>query len=664
VTARKITEMALRHKTSILQCVLDSIGDGVVVADTKGKFLLFNRAAEQILKMGQTDTLPDQWQQRYGLFQPDTVTPIPKDDIPLVRAIKGENVDQAEMVVNRQDLTRPICLSANARPLRDEEGTLLGGVVVIQDITKKKRVETERRKVEESLRLRDRAVQAVSQGIIITDPRQPDNPIIYANQAFEKITGYSMTEVLGRNCRFLHGKDTDQATVSHIREQMRQKQPINVEILNYRKDGSRFWNSLSISPVIGDNGEIVNFVGVQIDVTEHKRLEEGLRQSQKMEAVGQLAGGIAHDFNNLLTVINGYSSLGLTDLPPKDPARTWLEEIHKAGERATALTQQMLVFSRKQIVIPQLLHLNAVVAESGRMLGRLISEDVMLALSLQSRHDRVNADPTQLDQVLMNLAVNARDAMPGGGRLTIETSDVELDQDYVKRYPRVTPGRHVLLAVSDTGCGMAPDVKARIFEPFFTTKGVGKGTGLGLAVVHGIIKEMGGHIEVYSEPGIGTTFKMYLPQAPDTARKTKSKSRELTPPRGAETILLVEDDSSVRTLVCIALAHQGYKVLTARNGIDGLRVAKEFAGPIHLLITDIVMPEMGGRLLWEQFAVLFPQARVLYMSGYTDDAVVRHGILHENVQFLQKPVAIGPLAFKVREVLDHAGAARVLSPLN
>jgi two-component system cell cycle sensor histidine kinase/response regulator CckA len=530
-------------------------------------------------------------------------------------------------------------------PLFGPDGTFEGHLALAQDVT-------DRKEAERALHLRDRAIQAVVAGILITDPNQPDNPITFASPGFERMTGYSQEELLGRNCRFLQGKDTDPSAVARVRAAIRGKEACAVELLNYRKDGTPFWNALSIAPIRDDAGRLTHFVGVQTDVTARRGLEEQFRQAQKMEAFGQLAGGVAHDFNNLLTIINGYSELLLHRLPPTDPSRELAAEIYKAGERSAALTRQLLAFSRRQVLAPRVLDLNAVVGDTDRMLRRLLGEDLRLATALAPDLWAVRADAGQVEQVLMNLAVNARDAMPTGGRLTIETRNVELDAGYARARPGARPGPHVLLSVTDTGSGMTPAVKARVFEPFFTTKEPGKGTGLGLATVYGIVQQSGGHVAVYSEVGVGTSVKVYLPRVESAAGGSKVLPGLLVPPRGTETVLLVEDEAGVRALTRHVLAGCGYAVLEAADGAEAVRLAAGHGGPIHLLVTDVVMPGTGGRAVAEQVAASHPRVRVLYMSGYTDDAVVRHGVLQEGVNFLQKPFSPAALAFKVREVLD------------
>jgi signal transduction histidine kinase len=388
---------------------------------------------------------------------------------------------------------------------------------------------------------------------------------------------------------------------------------------------------------------------------EHKQVQSQLFQSQKMEAIGQLAGGVAHDFNNLLTVINGYSQMMLERKIPDDPDRKCLEEIFKAGERAAALTRQLLAFSRRQVLTLRVLDLNAIIAGMHTMLRRLIGEDIDL-VSVPARDlGNVKVDSGQMEQVILNLALNARDAMPKGGKLTIETANVDLDESYTPKHATVKPGPHVMLAVSDTGIGLDPETQNHIFEPFFTTKEQGKGTGLGLSTVYGIVKQSGGSIWVYSERGRGATFKIYLPRVDEPAKINEPAEAPPELSEATETILLVEDDASVRMLVRQTLEMKGYRVLEAENGVEALWVSEQRTETIHLMVTDVIMPEIGGRILAEQLAVKRPEMKVLYMSGYTDDAVIRHGVLELNSAFIQKPFGPDALARKVREVLDAPG---------
>ena len=419
-----------------------------------------------------------------------------------------------------------------------------------------------------------------------------------------------------------------------------------------KKDGSLIDVELAVGS-IEFRGRRAGLVLVT-DVTERKRLETQLLQSQKMDSVGRLAGGVAHDFNNLLGVITGYGELLAGRLPNDPQLKRYVSDILKAAERAAGLTRQLLAFSRKQVLQPRVLDLNAVVAEMEKMLRRLIGEDVHLITVFDEGLEGVQADPGQMEQVLMNLAVNARDAMPRGGRLTIETANVDLDVTYARSRPGVQPGPHVMLAVSDTGHGMEPEVLGHIFEPFFTTKEAGKGTGLGLATVHGIVKQSGGHIFVYSERGQGTTFKIYLPRVGAEKVAETPATPQAEEHRGSETVLLVEDEESLRGIVRECLEASGYNVIEARNAGHALELGDGHPASIHLLITDVIMPGMSGSQLAAAFTASHAETKVLYMSGYTDDAVVLHGVLAADVSFLQKPFTTEALARKVREVLDRA----------
>jgi len=376
-----------------------------------------------------------------------------------------------------------------------------------------------------------------------------------------------------------------------------------------------------------------------------------LMQSQKLEAVGLLAGGVAHDFNNLLTAILGYSQLGLVKLSDNDPMRTNFEEIKKASERAASLTRQLLAFSRKQVMQPKVLDLNSVVPEMEKMLRRMIGEDIQLRTALQADLGSVRADPGQMEQVIMNLALNARDAMPSGGKLTIETANAYLNETYVRHHVSVVPGAYVMLAVSDTGLGIDQDTQQHVFEPFFTTKELGKGTGLGLSTVYGIVKQSGGYIWIYSEVGKGAAFKIYLPRVDERAERYKHEAAPAEIPGGTETILLVEDEDIVRRLAKQVLESRGYRVIEAASGKDAIRLAEDKPDAIDLLLTDVVMPEMSGRELAGRLASLRPEIRVLYMSGYTDDTIIHHRVLEAGINFIQKPFTPDALALKAREAL-------------
>jgi nitrogen-specific signal transduction histidine kinase/CheY-like chemotaxis protein len=396
-------------------------------------------------------------------------------------------------------------------------------------------------------------------------------------------------------------------------------------------------------------------VGVAQDITERRTLEQQLRQSQRMEAIGRLAGGVAHDFNNLLTVIIGNTELLLKQVARGEPMWEDLKEISTASQRAATLTAQLLAFSRKQVLTPRILHLNTLVTDSSTMLRRLIGEDVELVTRLGVDLNLVRVDPGQMVQVIMNLAINARDAMPTGGKLTIETANAELDEAYARRHVAMVPGRYVMLAVSDTGVGMDATTQSRIFEPFFTTKELGKGTGLGLSTVYGIVKQSGGNIWVYSEPGQGTVFKIYLPRADETTDSKESSGRVSGQDLGGtETVLLVEDEDVVRNLVRSILERHGYAVLGAADGTEAMRLLARHLGRVDLLLTDVVIPQMSGPELAEQVVASHPEVGLLYMSGYTDNAIVHHGVLDAGLAFIQKPFTPEALLRKVREVLDSS----------
>ena len=639
ITEKKRAEAERDHLLERLRLQIERLPLGCLLTDSEFKIVDWNPAAQRIFEYSKREVL--------GMGPPfEKFVPAGAWKADLTERIRSGDMSANSVSENLTKSGRVIICEWNNTPLFDADGQFIGMVSVAQDIT-------ERRDAEQRLRLRDRAIQAVTQGILITDPSLPDNPVIYVSPSFEQLTGYTTAEVVGRNCRFLQGAGTDPETVSRIRAAVRQGESCKVELLNYRKDGVPFWNELSISPVRDDEGRVTHFVGSQADVTARRKLEEQLRQVQKMEAVGRLAGGVAHDFNNLLTIINGYSELILDGLTKDDALTELVQQIQHAGERAAALTRQLLAFSRKQMLKPVVLDLNVLVHDMEKMVRRLISEDIQLVMDLHPDLSRIHADRGQVEQVLLNLILNARDAMPDGGSLSVETQNVILDATYAATHSDVLPGSHVALIVCDTGCGIDKAIQARIFEPFFTTKDADKGTGLGLSTVYGIVKQSNGHIDVYSEPGLGTTFKIYLPVYTDDVAHEAVEAQPAAIRNGTEHILLVEDEEGVRRLTAQILRSSGYRVIEAANGSDGLKLIAEGDHEIDLLITDVVMPVMGGRQLTESVREKLPGVKVLFVSGYTEDSIIRHGILSSEAEFLQKPFTAIALKTKVRELLDR-----------
>ena len=513
---------------------------------------------------------------------------------------------------------------------------------------------SERRTAEAALRDSEERYRTLVEGVRdIIFALSPEGTIASLNPAFETITGWRRDEWVGRPFeRLVHPEDLPLALELLGRVVRGELRPASQFRVRTAKGDYRV-GEFSATPQLHE-GRLVGILGIGRDVTERVQLEQQLRQAQKMEAVGRLAGGIAHDFNNILTAITGYADLLLEDLAATDPRRQDADEIHKAADRAAGLTRQLLAFSRQQVLQPTVLEVNKLVSDLEKMLRRLLGEDVELSTRLAPTTGRVKADPGQLEQVVMNLAVNARDAMPNGGKLTLETANVDLNEAYAADHYPARAGPFVMLAVSDTGIGMSEETQAHMFEPFFTTKEKGKGTGLGLATVYGIIKQSGGFIWVYSEVGHGTTFKLYLPRVEELAERAAAPAQARTrPARGTETILVVEDEAPVRNVARQVLERHGYTVLEAPSAEAALDIATRYSGTIHLLLTDVVMPGLNGRELASRLADLRPDARVIFMSGYTDDAVTRHGVLEPGSAYVQKPFTPEAIARRVREVLDQ-----------
>ena len=640
ITERKRSEIALRESEARQRAVFDAAPDALVTMDHAGKILEFNPAAEQILGFSREEVLgkpladllipPDlRDRHRRGLARylatGEAAILDRRLELPALR--KDGAVISAELTITRSNVEDPPVFTG-----------------FLRDITDRKRAEKEIRKSEERFR---RLFDSNTIGIAVADL---SGGIVETNDAYLAMLGYTREDFLAGRFRWDQLTPPEFRALDQVAVEQLQKtgvaQPWEKEFL--RKDGSRVSVVIGVAMLEASEESCIAYI---VDLSARRQLEVQLRQAQKMEAIGQLGGGVAHDFNNLLTVILGYSDLLATEVGEKSPLMESIGEIRKSGERAASLTRQLLAFSRRQVLEPKVLEVNALVSNLEKMLHRLIGEDMDLVTVLDPAVGRVHADAGQIEQVILNLAVNSRDAMPRGGKLTIETSNVDLDEAYAREHVTVRPGSYVMLAVADTGTGMSAETKSHIFEPFFTTKGQGKGTGLGLATVYGIVKQSGGYIWLYSELGRGTTFKVYLPRV-DASAEEKVAPAVRPSTRGTETILLVEDDQAVRALTRTLLEAKGYKVLEASGADEAIAIGTDPERPIDLLLTDVVMPEMGGSDLSSRLVVLRPGLKVLYMSGYTDDAVVRHGLVAEGARFLQKPFTPDVLARKLREVLD------------
>ena len=505
-----------------------------------------------------------------------------------------------------------------------------------------------RQEVEKEINMLAHAIKSIGECVSVTDM---DDNILFVNESFLKTYGYSREELIGQPISIVRSRRNPKEVVENIRPRTLSG-GWHGELIQKRKDGSEFPVSLSTSVIRDDNGKAIAMIGVSSDITQQRELEEQFRQAQKMEAIGRLAGGVAHDFNNLLTVINGYSELLLISLKKGDPIYKQLNEIRQAGFRAANLTRQLLAFSRKQVLQPVVLDIKHTIKDMDKMLHRLISENIELRTVLDPNLYYIKADPGQIEQVILNLVINARDAMPFGGKLTIEAKNIKFKEPFYWEDLEITAGKYVMLAISDTGTGMDAETKKHIFEPFFTTKNEEQGTGLGLSTVYGIVKQSGGFINVYSEEGAGSTFRLYFPSVKEPVVRAKNKPISSESLTGSETILVAEDENNLRQLACEILRKHGYNVLEAANGGSALLKCEKYKNPIHLILSDVVMPEMSGLELVNRLLSIHPEMKVLYMSGYTDDAVIRHGILEDKVQFLQKPFSPISLLEKIRTILD------------
>jgi two-component system, cell cycle sensor histidine kinase and response regulator CckA len=642
ITELKRTEDTLDRLRRQNELLLNSAGEGIYGVDPQGKTTFINPAAARMLGWEAKELIGKVQHDISHHTRPDG-SPYPVERCPIYAAFKDGAVHRvAEEVFWRKDGTN-FPVEYVSTPLK-ERGEIVGAVVVFKDISERKRAEEALSRLAATV---ESSNDAIAGGTL-------DGTIGTWNRAAEKIYGYLAEEVTGRPFSILLSPERPGEFTQIIERIKRGENVQDYETVHMRKDSRPISVALTVSLVSDAAGKTIGLSVIARDITERTKLEEQLRQAQKMEAVGRLAGGVAHDFNNLLTIISGYSQMLLSRFAPGDTVREQVQEIKKAGERAGALTRQLLTFSRRQVLAPQVLDLNAVVTNVGKMVGRLIGEDIELVTSPGAGLGRVKADPSQIEQVIMNLAVNARDAMPEGGKLILETANVEVDEAFARNHIPMGLGPYVVLSVKDTGCGMDAEVQAHLFEPFFTTKEVGKGTGLGLATVYGIVKQSGGYIWADSEPGKGTTFKIYFPRIEELASVVEVAKAQAGLPSGSETILLVEDEEPVRSLVRGILMASGYAVLEAGRPEEALLICQRHQGPIHLLLTDVVMPEMGGRELAKHVEIVRPDTKVLYMSGYTNGSIV-HAVSDARAVLLQKPFTPESLARKVREVLDTSG---------
>ena len=636
VTERVRSEQAIRESEERLRLITDNMVDMITQIGNQRRILYVSPSVKRILGYESADMV--------GHSITEWVHP---EDLQSALDIPRQAIAAHEPTIRLEYRYRHIngeyiWMESRVLLLYDDQGQFIGAIFGSRDISDRKQAEEALRESEERYR---GLFERVPLGLYRTTV---EGRILDANPALIEMLGYADREsLLAVKAAevFMEPADRDlelatpgQAGVSQYETRMR------------RRDGKVIWVRDTFRIVRDSAGEVICYEGSLEDITGRKRLEEQLLQAQKMEAVGRLAGGIAHDFNNLLTVINGYSEMLLDSFSPGDPVRTDIEQIHRAGERAASLTRQLLAFSRRQVMEFRVIRLNALLTGLGKMLTRLIGEDIRLVLKLAPELGSVRADPGQIEQVVMNLAVNARDAMPAGGTLTLETANIELNHGTVETYGELAPGLYVLLAISDTGVGMTPEVQQHLFEPFFTTKEIGKGTGLGLATVYGIIKQSGGDIRVQSAPGQGTTFSIFLPRVMEEAAGSAMDRGAL--PRGQEMILVVEDQEEVRQLTARVLQSLGYTVLEATDGKEALRILRALPTQVDLVLTDVIMPEMSGSELLAQLRLTWPGLRALYTSGYPDDELTRHGVLGERVRFIQKPFSPEALAQNVREVLD------------
>jgi PAS domain S-box-containing protein len=636
ITHRKRGDEALREAAAAAQrekaksdAIIAAIGDGISIHDRDFRILYQNDLLKKLFGDHTGEYCYRVYEER------DEVC----SGCPVVRAFRDGGIHTAERKVDRNGET--LYVENTASPLRDPEGNIIAGIEVVRDITQRRKEEKDR------IRLA-MAVEQSNETIMIMDM---EGSIQYVNPAFERLTGYTRGEAIGRNPRFLSSGRHDEAFYREIRETLGRGEIWTGRIVNRKKNGELFEEDATISPVRDQSGRIINYLAAKRDITRLVSLEKQVHTAQRMESVGTLAGGIAHDFNNALTGILGFGEMLKARLAGDPKGAADLDQILRSAERASTLTRQLLTFARRQVIEPRNVSVNHIVADISTLLRKVIGEHIGIETVLQERLPCVFADPGQMEQVLMNLCINARDAMPSGGRLRIETGIEEIDREQLARRPYLKVGRHVRLTVSDTGFGMDETTRERAFEPFFTTKEPGKGTGLGLSVVYGIVKQHGGFIHLESAPGEGASFEILL-SAVDAEPDAKAAGGTAHARGGMETILIAEDDDAVRALAALTLAPYGYKVLVARDGDEAVEVFRA-NGEVDLALLDVIMPGKGGKEALDAMRRTKPDLRAIFTSGYAADGICGSFALPDGVPFLQKPFGPDALARKVREVLDR-----------
>ncbi len=640
VTERKIAEQKLLESERYYRSLLNQLHEDVMVVDSNYKITDLNINPNRLDGNGRKNAIGKNC---YEVFHGYTGPCDKEGEFCALKDVfeTGKPVSSIHRGVHKNGSIK--CVDILFSPFTDNQGKITRVIHSTRDISEVAEAHDELRKL-------SAATEQSPASIVITDLQ---GNIEYVNPKFTQITGYNLEESVGQNPRILKSGEHNTDYYKELWDTIASGKIWRGELHNMKKNGQLFWEDVTIGPITDESGRISHFIAIKEDKTRQKQLEAQLAQSQKLEAVGQLAGGVAHDFNNILTVINGYTSLVMQNMGEDDPLINDLHQIKNAGERAETLTQQLLAFSRKQVIKPDILDLNLIISNTEKMLRRLITENIEFKKVLDPELGYVKTDSGQIDQILMNLTVNARDAMLEGGKLIIETANVHFDNQYGENHMNAKSGSYVMISVSDNGTGMDKNTQSRIFEPFFTTKDYGKGTGLGLSTVYGIVKQNKGYIWVYSEPGVGTTFKVYLPKISEKLDIVKSKKIDLTELSGTETVLVVEDDLAVRRVTTNFLSACGYKILEANNGNEALKLLRKHKWSIDLLLTDLIMPELGGHELVKQIKTKIPNLIVVYCSGYTEDTITQQGILIEDVPLLSKPFTQEALLKIVRKTLDE-----------